>query len=252
MTEWERKLKAYGKDAAIKPEEEQLKKTLLAAKKAFLDGLEAENAGFGEFLYQQSKFIKKRWWLLQALVLLLSWLTLKETESSDILQRCFGVAAPLFGMLMIPELWKNRDSRSMEIEGAAFYSLRQVYCARMLLFSLVDALLLGAFAAVSLCYVKIGAQEMLIQFFLPLTVTCCICFGTLCSKARPSEFTAVFFAVLWSAVWVLILLQEEVYRAVSVPAWNTVCALALLYLAWAVRKALQECENCWEADFLWN
>mgnify|MGYP006990195710 CR=1 FL=1 len=49
-------------------------------------------------------------------------------------QRILGVVASLFIILIIPELWKNQTYQSMEIEATSYYSLRQIYAARMSLF----------------------------------------------------------------------------------------------------------------------
>lgn len=42
---------------------------------------EEENSriSYFEFLYEQSRFIKKRWWGLQVLVLILLWILLKDS-----------------------------------------------------------------------------------------------------------------------------------------------------------------------------
>ena len=62
-----------------------------------------------EFLYQQGKYIHKRWWLLQAIVLLILWSILTTTENNDYLQKSIGAATPLFTILILPDLWKNRN-----------------------------------------------------------------------------------------------------------------------------------------------
>ena len=49
-----------------------------------------------------------------------------------------GVVATLFVILIIPELWKNRSCECMEIEATSYYSLKQVYATRMLLFGVTD------------------------------------------------------------------------------------------------------------------
>ena len=71
-------------------------------------------------------------------LLMLLWSCLPVASESDSLKRIMGIAACAFVILMIPELWKNRASGSMEIEASAYYSLRRVYAARMLLFGMAD------------------------------------------------------------------------------------------------------------------
>ena len=90
-----------------------------------------------------------------------------------------GVAGALFVILLIPELWKNRNCNSMEIEAAAYYSLRQIYAARLLLFGMTDVFLLTVFCLVSSFSLQIAMAELLTQFLFPMVVAACICFGIL-------------------------------------------------------------------------
>ena len=106
-----------------------------------------EQLSRAEFLYQQSQYIRKRWWILQGGLLVLLWILLAVSESGVVVQKSMGVAAPLFAVLLLPELWKNRNAQATEIEGTAFYSLRQIYAARIFLFAMADFLLLFAFFA---------------------------------------------------------------------------------------------------------
>ena len=63
-----------------------------------------------EFLRQQNRFLHKRWWVLQAGVLGLLWWLLQISGSTAEVQRAMGTLAPLFVVLVLPELWKNRAS----------------------------------------------------------------------------------------------------------------------------------------------
>ena len=187
-----------------------------------------------EFLYQQSQWIRKRWWFLQAIVLGVLWTLLKLTESGYYIQRYMGILAPLFAMLILPELWKNRSYHAMEVEYAAYYSLRQIYAARMVLFVLVDFFLLTAFFATSIRIDKILADEILVQFFLPYFVTCCICFRTLYSRKINSEAFAMLLCVLWCMVWVLLVLDQKIYDAVAQPVWMGITAISVCYLGYCI------------------
>lgn len=79
-----------------------------------------------------------------------------------------GVMAAVFAILLIPELWKNRAANAMEVESSTYYSLRQIYAARMLAFGVVDIGLLSVFTVVVSVTTSIQAKEMVIYFFLPL------------------------------------------------------------------------------------
>ena len=91
-----------------------------------------------EFLYDQMQFIQKRWWILQGCLLAVLWIFLNDAADIYEMQRLMGAGACLFAIFLVPEIWKNRRNQAMEIEGAAYYSLRQVCMARILLFGFMD------------------------------------------------------------------------------------------------------------------
>lgn len=252
MKSIEQQLKEYGSAASVAPDKDHLLLTARRSKRIYFENAKMGTCSYFEFLYQQSKFIQKRWWVLQFVILfLLYWLVHEEQEINDLVQRAMGVLAPVFVIMLVPELNKNRRQGSMEIEGAAFYSLRQIYAARMLFFAVSDGLLLSIFSTMVIFTTDLGAKEMLLQFFLPMIITCCICFRTLCSRLASSEYLAVSLSMLMSAVW-LFLLQDPIYSAISFPAWIAVCCFTALYLIYVIRKMINECENYWEASATWN
>lgn len=232
--------------------EEALQKTLQKSRQALYENEAADRLSDAEFLFQQGRYIRRRWWALQAGVLIVLWFLLEWAESSYYIRRYMGVGASLFGILVLPELWKNRSVGAMEIEGAAYYSLRQVYAARIFLFALVDFALLCGFSAAAVLSGSIGLEQMLVQFMLPYVVTCCICFRTLYSTRIDSEAFALFLCVLWSLVWLLIALDEKIYSVVSLPVWLAMLATAALYLGHCIRQGQRTCGKLMEVKPLWN
>ena len=224
-----------------------LQKALGISRQAFYENETADTLSDAEFLFQQSRYIRKRWWLLQAGVLMALWLLLRATASGFYIQRYLGVAASLFGILVLPEMWKNRSANALEIEGAAYYSLRQVYSARMFLFALVDFALLCCFSLAAVLGGVIGMEEVLVQFFLPYIVTCCICFKALYSRRIDSEALALFLCVAWSLVWMLILMDEKIYSAVTFPVWGVMLLAAAVYLGYCIRRGQRNCVNLFGA-----
>lgn len=247
MERIEKKLRAYARENAVRPDESTIEATLMNAKRSFYEGMEEREISYFEFFYEQVRFIKKKWWLLQFLLLFFLGRILSQEQDMEKIQRILGVCASLFVIMVVPELWKNRSSHSMEIEGASYFSLRQIYAARMLAFTVVDSLLLGMFTVAVSMTTAVSIAEMVIHFFLPMTVTCCICFRTLCGRFAATEYMACFLSLLWSAVWILLILENDIYQAVSVPAWIGILGMALLYLTYVVRKIASEYVN--EAEF---
>lgn len=232
--------------------EEKLQETIWKAKTAFAENEAEDFISHAEFLYQQSKYIHKRWWILQGLLLFLLWFLLQLAESNFYMQRCMGVAASLFAILLLPELWKNRNVNALEIESVSFYSLRQIYSARILAFAFVDCLLLGAFALPILMTGKVLIEELIIQFFLPFIVSCCICFRVLYSNRMGSEIFALFLCVVWCAVWIQIVLNEKIYELISLPVWGVMTVTAIFYLGYCVYKGQKCCIRIWEVNTGWN
>ena len=220
-----------------------LQKVLCKSRRAFYENEASDTLSDAEFLFQQSRYIRKQWWLLQAGVLIVLWLLLKVTDSGFYIQRYMGVAASLFGILLLPEMWKNRSANAMEIESATYYSLRQVYAARIFLFALVDFVLLSVFSIVTVPGGVISMEEMLVQFVLPYIVTCCICFKTLYSRKIDSEALVLLLCIVWSLVWLLVLMDEKIYHTVTFPAWFVMLSAAAIYLGHCIRWGQKNCGN---------
>lgn len=236
----------------IEPRAEHMNKVAAAAKEAFYKEAEIERGSYFEFLYQQSKFIRKSWWIIQFALLVMLYISLCNADSEYMVRRSMGVLSPIFAIIIMPEIWKNRSSNSMEIEGAAYYSLRQIYSARMLLFAFVDGLLVAVFSALILWTTSVSFTDMAIQFFLPMIVTCCICFRTFYSRVASSEYASVFFSLIWTGIWTAVIIDESIYDMVSTPAWMGICVAALIYLVYVLRKVMNKCDSYWEVEKAWN
>ena len=76
-------------------DESKLQQTIAVSKSAFLAGEAEQTVSHAEFLYQQGRYIKKHWWLIQAALLLALCLLLHQTEGALHIRRSLGVAAPL-------------------------------------------------------------------------------------------------------------------------------------------------------------
>lgn len=238
-----KRLKAYAAENLVRPDESKIEETLRAARRCFYEGAEGRTSSFWEFIYEQMGYIRKRWWILQFLALFFASWTLHGNKEPELVQRLLGVSASIFAVMVIPELWKNRSHHSMEIEGASYFSIRQIYAARMMAFMVVDCFFLSIFTCIVSLTTAVSIAEMIVQFFLPMTVTCCICFRTLCSRIHASEYMACFLSLVWTAVWTLLILDDRVYLMISIPVWVGICCAAVLYLTYAVRKVLRECAH---------
>ena len=79
-----------------------------------------------------------------------------------------------------------------------------------------------------------------------MIVTSAICFGTLSSRRKLTESSALALSVLWSALWLLITLNEKVYAAVTLPIWIGILGISLLCWCLALKHTLKTCGDYWE------
>lgn len=227
--------------------EEKLQAAIERSKDAFWESEAKGESSWLEFLYQQAAYIQKRWWLAQGLVLTVLWLALYLSGSSVYERRCMGILIPCFGILLLPEFWKNRSCNSMEVEGAAYFSLHRVYAARLILFGMADTCLLTVFCIVSAFTLQMAAMDFLIQFILPLNVTCSICFQTLQSKRNISIYSALMISMGWIMVWVSFVLNERVYEKISAPVWWGSAAASFMFLCFSIVRVWNCDFHCYEA-----
>lgn len=206
---------------------------------------------YAEFLYQQFHYIQKRWWILQGVVLAFLLFILKDSDGMYT-QRVLGAGASFFMTLVIPELWKNRRSSSMEVEGASFYSLRQIYSARILLLAMADLVMLTLFYLAASWTAQVTLGMFIINFILPFNISCCICFRFLCSRRSEVEYAAVIVCTAWAVVWLMILGQDWFYNRIATPIWAALLVCSFVYLVWCVRRAQKDCESIWEVNRSWN
>ncbi len=242
----EDKMKDYKKQTEIPVKEDKIMDTIRKSQDTFYQKEQLKVLTYWEFLWIQARLVQKRWWILQTLLLVCVGISIPRMDHEFFVQRSMGVAGVLFVVLIIPELWKNRTNHCMEIEAASYYSLRQIYAARILLFGIVDIFLLTIFCIVLHGKMQFTFMDLLIQFLFPMAVTACICFGLLCNKHAVNEITSIVLCLVWSAAWWMITLSEEVYTAIITPVWVLLFGMAVLFFALVVYKTLHNCKQCWE------
>ena len=231
--------------------EEKVMKTIAVSKAAFLSGESEKMTSPSEFLIIQSGLIQKRWWFLQGLLLTFVCLFLCHMETDYLIRRALGLAGPLFVILILPELWKNRNFDAMEVECTTYYTIRSIYAARLVLFAGVDILLLSAFFAGASVFAKITVWEMLIQFLLPFNVTCSICFRTLYAKRIRSEALAMLLCILWTGIWAMLIMSNAVYSVISVPIWIAALTASVLGMCCTLCQGKEKWQQTLEVKPLW-
>lgn len=245
----EKELMDYRNENQIEPKEDKIQETILKSKACFFQVQQETDLPYHEFLWEQLKVMKKRWWIYQSILLLALWEILVYVKDIRYIQKSMGIMATLFVIVIIPEFWRNRSFGCMEIEGTSYYSLRQIYAARMLLFGVIDVFLLTLFSGTISVYMEYKLTELLVQFLFPMSVTACICFGILCSKRTYSEGVAMILCMLWSFVWLFISLNKKIYEALTLPIWLCLFGISMFYLLYAAFRVLNRCDNYWEVSW---
>lgn len=133
-------------------------------------------------------------------------------------------------------------------EGACRFSLRQIYAARMALFGRADLLLLTSFCGIVTWGLHFELTKLLVHFLLPMMVTACICFGTLCSNRVLNEAAAIALCMVWSALWTLVTLNEQLYEAITLPLWLAFLGAAVIVFRIFVFRTLNNCMKYWEVN----
>lgn len=238
-----KKFNDYMENKKVIPNEQKIAETVRKSIEAYYSAEQERLLTYWEFLWVQLCLIRKRWWIFQILLLMLVWTVLPSVQAEQHIQRIFGVAASLFIILIIPELWKNQTYQSMEIETTSYYSLRQIYAARMLLFGIVDIVLITLFCISAAIARNILFSQLLMQFLFPMTVTAVICFGILCSKYPFSETTAITMCIAWSTLWLMVILNDNIYTAITFPLWLTFIGIAFIFLVFTIYRTLHCCNH---------
>ena len=231
--------------------EKKVEETIVVSKSAYLSGESLRTVSQMEFLFLQSKLIQKRWWFLQGLLLMLVCLFLHHMKTDYLIRQILGLTGPLFAILLLPELWKNRSFDAMEVECTTYYTIRSIYAARLTLFAGVDILLLSAFFAGASIFSQITIWEMLVQFVLPFNVTCCICFWTLYAKRIRSEAFSMLLCILWTGVWAVLILNNAVYSVISTPIWIAALAASILGMCCTLCRGQNKWQQTLEVKPLW-
>ena len=72
--------------------------------------------------------------------------------------------------------------------------------------------------------------------------------GILCSKYSFSETVAIILCVIWSAVWLFVVLNENVYTMVTIPVWLALLGATILFLILTVCRILKNCNQYLEVS----
>lgn len=195
------------------------------------------------FVRTQAGFIRKRMWALQfavlAGVLLLVWAN-GGTGAYALRQYALcAAAAPLLLIANVQDLARVYHQGMLELELATRYSLPRVTAARLLVFGVCDAVLLGILAAVGAVMSRADLGVVLLYCLTPFCCVSALCMGLL-RHLRPAVFGRAAFAVTAAVLFVLVVplgrMQDRLYAPQAQPVWAAVLVLSAAALVWQTRR----------------
>lgn len=219
--------------------EEKIQQTIRAAEQSLLDAQAREPMGMGEFFASQVRYVRKRWWLLQTLLLAaLYWYVVNQTQAMFIRQ-ALGTGGTILIVLAIPELWKNLAWGAMDIEFASMYTIRQVYCVRLILLSGVDLILIMLFCLAASAGDALAIWDLMVQFIIPVNVTACICLTCLYFPKVKSQAFPLALSLCFSGLWQRMITDEIGFQSISADTWTLGLTVSVIYLCICVKLGQQ-------------
>lgn len=112
----EKMMETYKRENSVTPREEKILETIQKSKEIVMEVQSENTMSYTEFLFSQFRLIRKRWWMLQAMLLVLVFLIMPSLKDTTYFMRMLGVASVFFIVMIIPEFWRNKESNSCQIE----------------------------------------------------------------------------------------------------------------------------------------
>lgn len=194
------------------------------------------------FVRTQAGFIRKRMWALQFAVLAGVLALVAAGGAADYALPQYALcaaAAPLLLVANVQDLARVYHRGMLELELATRYSLPRVTAARLLVFGLCDAVLLGILAAVGAVVSRADLGVVLLYCLTPFCCVSALCMALL-RHLRPAAFGKGALAVVAVVLGGLLLpvgrMQRWLYAPESRIFWAGALVCSAAALAWQTRR----------------
>ena len=235
----EKILKNMNKQNEQKPSKEAIDSLVLKARELINSKDNESRIGFIEFIILQVKIMKKEWWLAQAFLLFIAakWLSISDGEAY--VQRGLSIIASLFVILVIPELWRNIENKSIEIEETSIFNLRKIYAAKLIAFGFVDTTILTLFCIYAVQMQEIMFADILKQFIFPIMIASMICMKAFSGRKYFNQLITMIICIAANMVWMIIVLNENIYLKITPFVWVVMFSTSILLTIYYIKKALR-------------
>ena len=221
-------------------QEEHVQQTIEKSIEAFWNHEKEEKPSIFEFLYFQYLFIRKRWWALQFMCLIILWTLLNLGFSQAIERKAIAVIIPIFTLLILPELWKSRKNNMEDIENSSVHTIRDIYLARLILFGAID---LFGLTTLWLFTFPQGIENMIFELLIPFNGICILMLGCLAFYPGREPYLPISLCLLFTIGWLLIISNENLYRSLSYPLWLLLFLFSCILLIFMVCHLIQKCKE---------
>lgn len=221
-------------------QEEHIQQTIKKSIDAFWEHEQKQKPSIFEFLYSQFLFIQKRWWGLQFGCLLLLWILLNFGFSQSIERKAIAIIIPIFALLILPELWKSRQTNMEDIENTSVHTTRDIYLARLILFGAVD---LFGMTILWLVTFPQGIENLIFELLIPFNGVCTLMLGSLVYYSGREFYLPIGLCFLFTIVWFLIISNDNLYTELSYSLWFLLFLFSSILLLSMICKLMQKCKE---------
>lgn len=218
--------------------EEHIQETIDASINAFCVSEEKRRTSMFEFVFTQFNYIQKRWWLFQGLLLAIMWFLFMRNFGPDVNRKVIGFFAPVFAVMILPELWKNRSFNALEIESCSYYTIRSVYVARLILFGMVDLIMMSFFFFLSIISFEWIDARIIFEFLVPFNCVCIVLLKLVSSVKSDDIVIGVFSSMILMLCWQIIIYDNQIYEEISIYLWVGLLLLSSLFLIYMAKQMI--------------
>lgn len=195
-----------------------------------------------EFLLLQVKYINKKLWLSQLIIVFLfSVLLLNDTSEniSQVSSIYFSLAIPLLVICAIPEIYRNIQHESFEIESCSYFSLKKVYLSKLLIIGMVDLIFATIIISLTSKATGLPFYQLIIYFLVPFNSTCCICFTSMSNLEKKSSYlNCISIGLIWTVILYSLSKYTYIYEILQNRIWIVLIIMSMFYMAFIIKKFL--------------
>lgn len=240
----DKKIKLAIKSAYVLPESNR--------KKDFLMNLELPKISFYEFFISQIKYIRKRVFFIQAIVMLICLITLLSIDSTNINIKYISMlpsAIPFFVLIIATEISQSISYNMTELEMTTRYNLGQIIIVRTTVLGSVNFVFLIFLLIILKFKLEISILSLSLHIFIPFLLTC---FGSLYVmnyiRNKNVNFYCAGISIFISLTNILLYnTNENIYNYLSLRFWLILFVALIVGVIIQAKKFIRSTE-----EYNWN